>query len=469
MGFLSALIHPWQRPTIETAPAFRPAPPPVPQLDPQLDPQEVVAAAGKYSRSMLRTVGPALAIAFVAFIVQSAVAAGSQLAGDTANRTVILYPGLGISEAGSALLVLLPVSIALQILLRLPRDSEQLKPEDAIAQRQFWGSVAALVAAGSAFVGMGTFFASFLASVGGSTLNPNELFGAPMGAFVALMFAADAAATAQRENEKLELASAYRRVEFRAIATARGRVRGKFRDHPRRSLITWTSATLVLSVAATSALTWWLLQNDRATVLFGAVALMVTLFGAIALPRAVIAVLRGKPLDFIMQTLPPALVILVFALQLTAFAFPLIPQPALNEPWAYVPGIAYGLLLFLPVILVVTVLTVRSPWSRFAAPMLDYSRSSLRAAAIRLCSKDQDPRELKTWEIFAWAAIGASVVPFVSLPLAAAATLHRARSTKPPSRLFRGMWICTAMIAALEIVALLFLPVYAAALGWATI
>ncbi|MBF0817824.1 hypothetical protein, partial [Microbacterium paludicola] len=60
------------------------------------------------------------------------------------------------------------------------------------------------------------------------------------------------------------------------------------------------------------------------------------------------------------------------------------------------------------------------------------------------------------------------IQPFVSLPLAAAATFHRARSTKPRPRLLAGMWICVAVFAVLEAAALLLLPVYAVALGWAT-
>jgi alpha-L-rhamnosidase len=67
---------------------------------------------------MLRTVGVALAIACVAFIAELAVAAGSQLAGDSASRTVVLYPGLGAlaglspAEPGWSRIAIAPTPLA---------------------------------------------------------------------------------------------------------------------------------------------------------------------------------------------------------------------------------------------------------------------------------------------------------------------------------------------------------------------
>lgn len=415
---------------------------------------------------MLRAIGRASGIAFATFFAQAVFATETRLIGQSASQTAIPYPGIGLPEAGAALLVLLPVSIALQILLRLARDPEQLGPEDAVAQRQFWGNFAGLVAAGSAFVALCAFVVAFIATGSGTTLDLNQLFGVPIGAIVAMLLSADAAASAERESDRLQLAGAYRDAEIRALEHAAAQVGEKEHEHPRRRLIRWASIALLLSLALAGLLSWLLLRDGRAITLFTVMASILTLFVALALPRAATAVLRGKPLDIMMQILPPALILLLFGLQLTAYSFTLIPRSSWNEPWAYLPGIAYGLLIFLPIVLVSVLLTTRVPRMKFAAPLLDYSRSTLESTAERLRKKEPKRPEFETWEIFAWSSICTCLLPFVSFPLAGGATFHRARSANRPRRLFLRMWICIAVVAALEIAALLLLPLYATSMGW---
>ncbi|WCM55672.1 hypothetical protein JRG78_12330 [Microbacterium sp. EF45047] len=94
----------------------------------------------------------------------------------------------------------------------MPRDRESTEPEDAVAQRQFWGRVAAIVALASAFVALSAFANAFVASIPGA-LDVVRLFGVPAGATLAMLIAADAATLAETQAERLSLrASATRRT-----------------------------------------------------------------------------------------------------------------------------------------------------------------------------------------------------------------------------------------------------------------
>lgn len=427
-------------------------------------PQEIVAAGESYSREMLRTVGIAIGVAFALLGGQAVIAGATHLGSPGFSGATVPYPGIALSAAAAALAVLLPSSIALQILLRLPRDPDQLARGDAVAQRQFWGSVAGLVSAGAAFVAIGAFIDGFIATMNGPTLDLNRLFGIPLGSAIAVAFAADAAATAQREGQKLRLADAYRGAEITALKIAIARVPGGENETPRRRLVRWEATAILMSTGICTAAAWFIVQDARATAVYAITTIMVSLFAALALPRTAIGALRGRPLEVIMQTLLPGLVIIVYALQLTAFAFTLIDDQ--EEPWAYVPSIAYGLLVFLPVVSFAVAVAVRVPGSSLAAPLLDYARFTMRTTANRLRSRRTERSERETWEIFAYAALGTCLIPIISIPLAAVATLHRPSIKLPRRRLFAVMWILPAAVAAVEIVALLLLPVYSVAFGW---
>ncbi|MGQ7311063.1 hypothetical protein ACUOFU_05095 [Microbacterium arabinogalactanolyticum] len=415
-------------------------------------------------REISRTAGVACAV-FFALVVFAVI---SRLGGEGAGATIVRYPGITRTDAGTAIIFLLPISIALQILLRLPRDPDQLKPDEATAQRQFWGSVAALVSAGSAFVALCAFVDGFIATVHDEVLDLNRLLGVPLGSVVALVIAADAAATAQREGRLLNLDSAYREEQINALEAAAKRATGDSSERPRRRLIIWLGLAVVVSVGVASAVVWFLLRDGRATALFGIIVLIVTFFSAFVLPHAGTDLLRGKLLEIIGQALQPVMVLLVFALQLTGFALSLIPEADQGQPSAYIPAIAYGVLAFLPVILATIMVAAHHPWSRLAPPLFDYAGSALLESARRLREKEPQSRERDTWEVFAWAAILTSMLPAIPLLLALAAKVHRADSPRRRRHLFAAMWVFPIVIAALEVIALLLFPLYATSLGWMT-
>ncbi|MHA7984834.1 hypothetical protein ACX9R5_03430 [Rathayibacter sp. CAU 1779] len=374
------------------------------------------------------------------------------------------YPSITLQDAGAALVVLLTVSIALQALLRLPRDPDRLTPEDAVAHRQFWGGFSSIVATAAAYIALCTFVNGFVTTVSESALDVKGLFGVPLGAVVALLLTSDAAAITQQEARVLRLADAYREKGIAALRIAADRVSGHRSTRPRQRFIWWSCGTGVSAVTLAALAAWSLVPDSNAAFIFASIAVISTATAVIVLPEAATAVLRGKALDLIMLTILPAMMVLIFAVQLIGYALPLVVER--DQPWAYVPAIGFGLLLFVPVVLVPASLSLPRLWGDRSAPLLDLARKKLEDEADRLRKKETGPRDLETWEVFARAAVWVSPVPIVALPLAAAAALHRTHAEDNNRKWLRAAWICPSVLALVEIAALLLLPVYAVALGW---
>lgn len=426
----------------------------------------VVDASENYSRAVLRSIGGSVGVAVLLFSVQAVIALQSSLAPKSQQGPAVPYPSLTLQDSGGALAFLLPASIALQVLLRLARAQVLSKEAAAaeVAQRQFWGTVAGIVAMAAAFIALGSFADGFVSGLAGSTLDLKRVFGVPLGALIAMLFATDAAALAQQEARALELDTAYRDRECAALDDAAQRVSGVGYRHPRRRFA-WQSALVCVCLVFTCAATAFaLVQDAPATFVFTCTSLAVTAFTVWVLPGAAVYALRGKPLDMIMQIFPPIAVAGVFASQLIGFALPLVREK--NDPWAYIAPIGYGLLLFAPIMLTPLVLSV--PRSRIGrpAPLLDLARKRLTDEARRLRKYQERAAKRPTWAVLAWVAIGASVFPPIGFALAGAAAIHRSRGDAKRSKLFRASWIVPAAFMLVEAGALLFLPVLAVAFGW---
>lgn len=424
--------------------------------------EAVVIAETRYARSLRRSAGRATLIGVVLVGVQVLFVGLSALGPADRSSALSLSPAtLGPDHGAAALVLLLPASIALQLLLRMPRDQENIEPEDASAHRQFWGRVAAVVAMSSAFVAFSTFLGAATTHFPRS-LDVVQLFGVPAGAAMTLLIAADAATLADLEAERLSLASSRTGVAVERIEAAIERIPGAIDPHPKRSLLWRGTVLAVVTIAAGSWAVQGMLGLVGLTAAYAVFSAVLCLFAVGAAVQAIPSALQARVLDTMMVVLPPALVSVVIALEGSATAMRLGSG---DDVPRYLQGLAYGLLILVPPVMVIgTLVFLRGRRNRSPA-LLSVARSSLQAQVERM-RRVKAPQEPEPWRAFAVVAMLLSLLPPASFVLAAIAAWSRRSSSDVRRGLIISMWLLTVLVAVLEIAALALLPFYGEWLGW---
>lgn len=424
----------------------------------------VVVAETRYARSVRRWVGRAALFGASLVAVQAFLAWMTRIDAST-TRSELSPVTLAVENGGAALLLLLPVSIALQVLVRMPRDQESVGAEDACAHRQFWGRVAGVVTLASAFVALSTFAHSFAANTQARTLNVVELLGVPLGAAITLLIAADAAALAEMEAERLSLDTSRLSVTIRGIETAIDRIPGKERTHPRRGLVVQGSLLGVLTIGAGAWLAHLLIGHIVMTASYAVLSIMLLSFALLTALQVIPSVLQTKILEVVMLLVLPTLVVVVMVLEGAVTA---MQVGAGSDVARYLSGIAYGFLIGMPSIVVVVGLTIPRGDQRASPPLLAVAGARLKTQAERL-QKVTPQADPEPWRVFAWLAIALFILPPASATLATIATWLRAEAGDARRGLLSWAWVTTVLATVLELGAVVLLPFYGEALGWFTL
>lgn len=424
----------------------------------------VINAEARYARFLRRWVGRAAVVGLLLVVMQAFLAWMTQIDA-SATRSVLSPVTLAVENGGAALLLLLPVSIALQVLVRMPRDQESIEPGDACAHRQFWGRVAGVVALASAFIAQSTFFHAFVVNAQARTLDVVALFGVPLGAAITLLIAADAATLAEMEAERLSLDAARASVTIQGIEAAIARIPGKEHPRPKRRLIVQASLLGVLTVGTGSWLAHILIGHVGMTVGYAVFSIMLMPFALVTAIQVIPSVLQMRILEVVLLLILPSLISVVMVLEGATTAMQVRSGPDVQR---YLAGIAYGFLICLPSVVAVVALTVPRGDQKASPPVFAIVRAGLKTKAERLQSvvPQADP---EPWRVFAWLAIGMLLLPPVSVTLATTATCLRGKPADARPGLLIWAWASTGLAAILELGAVVLLPFYGAALGWFTL
>lgn len=369
---------------------------------------------------------------------------------------------LSNQQGGGALLLLLPVSIALQVLLRMPRDRERIPVEEDIAHRQFWGNVSSVVATAAAFVAVSTFLAA-LSHIGQSDgLDVVKVFGVPAGAAIALLIAADAASLAELQADRLSLPRSRSDAAVRSIEAAIDRLAGKPRKRPYVSLVVQGMIVAALTISGGAWLAQVIVEQPRLTFVYAVLTTSLSVFVALAATRATPAVLENKILDALMTVMLPTLVAIAFVVEAMSGALYLNPG---DDLITYYRAVAFGLLVGLPPIIIVAALTIPRGERMASPPLLAVARSSLQAKAERV-KKIKERRESEPWRVFASLAMGLCLLPPAAFVLMVIATWQRREAKDNRRGLIVTGWVITVLMASSELALLALLPFLAAELGW---
>ncbi|WP_433675228.1 hypothetical protein [Microbacterium gorillae] len=376
------------------------------------------------------------------------------------SENSIDFTWISADSAGAALLALLPISLGLQVLVRMPRDPEALRPAQLIAQRQFWGSIASLVGAGAVFVGMNAISSALQGLGGGHPATLVDLLGVPIGALITLVLAVDASAIADIDAQRFDLYRERRAQQILLARLQRARIRGRHREHPMRALW-WQGCSVagvavsILSVAAGYA------ADQFATGLLYAIAatfVVIAFFGSSPdLGRAIVSL---KALD--------VLSLLVLPMLLSVFLGATVAVGAVQSaPNAISQALLVGLAVPLPAIIAVLSVAIPRPDHRYTAPLLDVAWVKLGETVKRLEEWNDAPRQRVPWISFAWSA--ALLAPFavVSVPLAVAAGIARrhARKAQPRGPLITA-WVLVIACVLAEVVLCVLVPIIWSGQGW---
>lgn len=424
----------------------------------------VLVAETRYARSVRRSVGRAALVGALLVSMQALLAWMTRIDGSTA-RSEVSPVTLAVENGVAALLVLLPASIALQVLVRMPRDHENIELEDACAHRQFWGRAAAVVAMASAFIAQSTFVHALVENAQGHRIDVVELFGVPAGAAITLLIAADAATLADLEAERLSLDDSRASITLRNIEAAIARIPGMERPHPKRRLAVQLSLLGVLTIGGGSWLAHVLTGHVGMAVGYAILALMLLPFALHASAQAIPAVLQTKILETVLLLLMPSLLVVVIVLEGAVTAMQVGTGGDVSR---YLAGVAYGFLIAAPSVVIVVAFIIPRGERRASPPLFAVARASLNAQAERL-RKVAPPADPEPWRVFAWLAIAMFVLPPISVTLATIATCLRREAGDARRGLIGWAWAITALATMLELGALVLLPFYGEALGWFTL
>lgn len=431
-------------------------------------PQKVLREEERYTREVLRLTGISLVTAILLFLSFALFAVLSSLDVSSTAPTMSV-PQVGVDRAGAALIVLLPLAIALQVLMRMPRDPEMMHAAESAAHRQFWGHIAAVVAMASGFVGIGSFLhelMSFAAS--DQPLDFLRLAGVPLGAAASLLIAADAATLSNFDARRLNLRGARRAQQIAVRRVARMRILGTGREHPAGA----TAFQGIVATAATIVPLSLLVQNHfgktNITAMFAAAAVILVAFAWYTFGQVLRSTVMLRMLDAIVTLGFVALVFLIYGMQVVAGV--LTSLGTMNSVEEYIPVVALGLATPLPALVVIAVLTLPRGARRRTAPLLDMTRRRLGKEIERISTSKDESERRRTWTPFAWTAIVLCLLPLAALPAAVIAqSLRRGDQEADKRGLMVTAWAAPLLALMSEIAAVMLLPMVGEALGWFTL
>lgn len=318
------------------------------------DAHAVIAAETRYGRSLRQNIGLSVLVGGLIVGVQALLtwisSAGPQ------DRTPSLSPAALAGEDGfTALTVLLPVSIALQVLLRLPRDHESTAQDEAIAHRQLWGRIAGVVAMASAYVALSTFFDALIGSLSIMTVDIGKIAGVPLGLTIAMLFAADAATVADHQAERIDLAPVRSERTAEELNDAIRRIPGKVTPHPRRALIVQGMVVSAAATGAGSIVVQLIIGHRGATFVYAAVSALLTLFVLGVAVQVISSVVKLRILDTLTLLVPAGSLIVLFILE---SAFVAMHFDTGGDMRRYLIGLGFGFLVAMPSSVTVALLSI---------------------------------------------------------------------------------------------------------------
>lgn len=423
----------------------------------------VLLAETRYARALRRAVGAVAAIALLLVGMQALLASLLVSSAGDGPATAALAPAaLSVEQGGSALILLLPASIALQLLLRMPRDPENHGLDDAVAHRQFWGHVAFFVALASSYVALSAFTGACAENLPSPTVNVVEVFSVPIGATLTMLIAADAAVQADAEAVRLDLGKERAARAVRQMEAALRRIVGRIDPHPKTSL--WVQGAIfgLVLIGVAGVGVHQVFHDGGLTGVFVIFALVLTLFAVGTAVQVLPLLLQSKILDAVVILVPPAVVTVVVAMEAATTAMRVEGE---DDTVVYLQGLGYGLALPLPAAMVVAVLLIPRGRGRVTSPLFSVARQNLESQIARL--QQQEPKaEPRVWRALAGIAICVSPLPPLAFVLAIAATWQRRLEADARRGLIIAGWVVSSTVAVLELAGLALLPIYGAALGW---
>lgn len=418
---------------------------------------KTVEAERHYAQEIMRTVFRSFLLGAFGFVVQVGFVAISSVS-ETANGPRLDYARLDSGTAGAAIAVLLPLGLALQVLLRLPRDRETVGASDAAAQRQFWGKFASLVAVGAAFVLVGSLVDSFAISFATKLGDFVGLLGLPLGAGLVLVIAADASVVADLESKRLDLMRAGQAQTAKELRESMSRLRTDTTRQSAKKRYARQGLTIGITITTLAAMVAWVLIPVPVVIfMFACTSLIVTGFTVSVFPGVAVAIVRGRILDAILQIMPALLIAVSMssASIAAAYAYAYGASPIAALPRA----ILFGVLMNAPGMATIAFLAWR-PLSWQPAPLLSVARSKLADQLARLERAETERNKPELWKSIAKGALALSFIPPLALLLAGAATWHRMPSGSSSPRLIRAAWIAPLAVSVFELAAMIFwLPV----------
>lgn len=427
------------------------------------NPEDFTVAATKYTRGMIRSLQFSIVAALFLYAVQWILAWATASALSGKSLLTIPIPEIEVKAAVTAITLLLTTAIAIQVFLRVPRDSERFSTDDAIAHRQFWSPLASLVAVGSALLVVYIVVDGIITSFESGTLELSRIIGLPLGGVIALMFASDAASLVADEARDPRLMKLRKEQITNSLQETVAKIPGKSRENPRLGLIMISIAVAIVTTAIGTGASWVLVKELVPTIAYLVMSLVIAV-GLIPAATAMAPIaLRGRTLEFVMSVVPLALVTLVLSMQSTFISIPFVKDAL--DPLAYIPSFVYGIIVPVPAIVtIIILLTIR--FKEYSPPLIDDARKQLNNQIERITTHEPSDDEPEQWRAFAAFAIIFSALPVAGFALAATATWHRHSSTH--RRGFRWIeffaWACPTAAVILESLAVIYFPIYGPAL-----
>lgn len=419
----------------------------------------------QYSRSMFSTFWFVGIAAGALYLMQWFLAFVSSKTSESSSTPRIPYPSANIDATQVAVTLLITAAIAVQVFLRLPRDSERFTREDAVSQRQFWGPIAILIAIASAFLIPLVAVDAILSSADSGVLNTAEAIGIPLVAVLALIFASDAATIVAEEGKQEYFVQLQTKAKISELRKTAGWIKGKSRKRPTWALVGYSISIGSILVGLGTWAAWGLTEQQLLIIAYAVLSSLCTAGMVIVSAQSVPAILRGRILDSIFQVLLPVLAIVLVSLQSMILALPYIGTP--KDPAAYIPPLSYGVMITIPPFATVALLAaIKLPGGR-SAPLMDFARNQIEKLIEKYEQVQSTHRsDNEMWRVLSGAAILLSPIPFLSIFLSAGATWHRRHSPHQSKPLLIAGWAFSIFFAVAETLAMIFIAFYGPHLGW---
>ena len=382
---------------------------------------EIIAAGATYSSSLFHRIGSSAALAFMLAVLMVLTATLTQINSNNSILTA-LPAALEPSVGGAALILLVPLSISLQVLVRLPRDPESTERAEAIARRQFWGTVAGLSTVASLFVAISTIMYAFVEGQQDQRINFVDLLGVPLGAFLMALLTADAAAITDLEARRRDLVSERVAQNIQQVMLGIRRIQGKPPSHPIRQIV-WSAVVFGgLSFLGGTWLAHVLLGNVTATISWGVMSLVLVSYSFLMVGQIVRDAVLGKVLDTLFPVLLTGLVLVAVTLSGVSVGVALRDGDDLDS---FYTAVGYGLSVTLPALSMVLGIALVPLGKHSMSSLGVLTRLLLGARLKRLRNFQPEDTKRQPWRAYAWTAIALSLVPPAAFAMTAIAYWHR--------------------------------------------